>query len=187
MQHPSPAKRFPTLFAVLLVAVAAGIGLLVVLRHSRGSSSTAGWQVVDHVADGDTIVVRGGETVRLVQIDTPEVYFQAECFGEQASAETKRLLPKGSLVKLIRDPATDATDVYGRLLRYVVRPDGLDVNLRLVADGAAAPYFFEGVRGEYADVLDRDAGTARAARKGLWGACPGTQLAPDAGVSTGPP
>ena len=30
--------------------------------------------------------------MRLVQIDTPEVYFGTECYGRQASATTKRLL-----------------------------------------------------------------------------------------------
>jgi micrococcal nuclease len=174
---------------VAIVVVVFVVVLVSELRH-RGASLPPlphGWYAIDHVADGDTVVLRGHVTVRLVQIDTPEVYFKAECYGEQASAETKRLLPRGTLVRLVRDPATDSTDVYGRLLRYVVRDDGLDVNLRLVADGAAAPYFFEGVRGSYADVLMRDADAARAAGKGLWGACPGTELEPDAGVSTGPP
>ena len=157
-----------------------------VLLHVRSELRTApeGWEAVDHVADGDTIVLRGGSTVRLVQIDTPEVYFHPECFGEQAS-ETKELLHRGTLVRLVRDPATASTDVYGRLLRYVVRQDGLNVNLRLVADGSAAPYFFDGVRGRYAAILMHDADAARADGEGLWGACPGTVLDPNAGVSTG--
>jgi micrococcal nuclease len=178
--------RLRTLLVLVFVIVAVGIAV-VVHERSELPAPPSGWQAVDHVADGDTIVLRGGVTVRLVQIDTPEVYFHAECFGEEASAETKRLLYRGSLVRLVQDPATSSTDVYGRLLRYVIRSDGLNVNLRLVADGAAAPYFFESVRGEYADTLMRDAEAAKAAGKGLWGACPGTQLAPDEGVSTGPP
>jgi hypothetical protein len=36
---------------------------------------------VDHVVDGDTIALRNGQRVRLVQIDTPEVFFEAECYG----------------------------------------------------------------------------------------------------------
>jgi micrococcal nuclease len=176
--------------ALWLAAAVALVAFVAWRLHRHGRPAVVappGWNVLDHVADGDTVVLRGGITVRLVQIDTPEVYFTPECFGEQASAETKRLLPRGTLVRLARDPATDSTDVYGRLLRYVIRSDGLNVNLRLVADGAAAPYFFESVRGEYADTLMRDAEAAKAAGKGLWGACPGTQLAPDEGVSTGPP
>jgi micrococcal nuclease len=126
-------------------------------------------------------------TVRLVQVDTPEVFFTPECYGEQASAETKALLPRGTLVRLVRDDATDAVDAFGRVLRYVVCADGVDVNLQLVADGAAAPYFFDGVRGERAAQLEAEAQAARVAGRGLWGACPGTQFAPEHGVSTGPP
>ena len=42
-----------------------------------------------------------------IQIDTPEVYFGTECFGRQASATTKRLLPEGTRVRLFAEPATD--------------------------------------------------------------------------------
>jgi endonuclease YncB( thermonuclease family) len=79
--------------------------------------------------------------VRLVQIDTPEVNFGVECYGRQASATTKRLLPPETRVNLLPEPATDRVDQYGRLLRYVVRArGGVKVNLRLVATGAAAPW-----------------------------------------------
>src|SRR5690349_790647 len=96
---------------------------------------------IDHVADGDTVDLTDGDRVRLVQIDTPEVYFTPECYGRRASALTKRLLPPGTLVRLSAEPATDAVDQYGRLLRYVTRArDGLNVNVYLVEVGAAAPY-----------------------------------------------
>jgi endonuclease YncB( thermonuclease family) len=71
--------------------------------------------------------------VRLLQIDTPELYFGVECYGRQAPAVTKRLLPTGTRVNLLPEPATDRIDQYGRLLRYVVRvSNGLNVNIRLV-------------------------------------------------------
>lgn len=61
------------------------------------------------------------------------------------------------------EPATDRVDQYGRLLRYVVRINGtLNVNLRLVAIGAAAPYFYMGRRGRYARRLEALARRARA-------------------------
>src|SRR5262245_35281123 len=98
---------------------------------------------VARVVDGDTIALGNGERVRLVQIDTPEVYFHPECYGRQASATTQRLLPAGTLVRLLPEPRTDPVDRYGRLLRYVIRAhDRLNVNIRLVALGAAAPYFY---------------------------------------------
>src|SRR5689334_18059291 len=86
---------------------------------------------VDHVIDGDTIALRNGQHVRLVQIDTPEVYFGTECYGRQASATTKRLLPEDSRVRLFVEPRTDRDHQYGRLLRYVVRINGaVNVNVR---------------------------------------------------------
>ncbi len=69
---------------------------------------------VAHVADGDTIDLSNGARVRLVQIDTPEVYFHPECYGRQASAVTKRLLPVGASVRLLPERATDLVDQYGR-------------------------------------------------------------------------
>jgi endonuclease YncB( thermonuclease family) len=140
---------------------------------------------IDHVADGDTVALSGGARVRLVQIDTPEVYFGSECYGHEASAALKRLLPPGTPVRLLADPALDRVDSYGRLLRYVVRArDGLNVNLALVRVGAAAPYFYSGDRGRFAAQLGKLALQARVARAGLWGACPGTPVDFERGVAT---
>ena len=141
---------------------------------------------IARVVDGDTMYLTNGAKIRLVQIDTPEVYFGVECWGRQASAETKKLLPVGTAVRLAGEPATDKVDQYGRLLRYVIRArDSLNVNVFLVARGDAAPYFYDGREGRYASVLTRDAMRARAARRGLWGACRGTPVNFDRKVSTG--
>ena len=131
--------------AVLLLALVAAT----VASNASGSRGAA--QVVyriDRVTDGDTVVLRNGRRVRLVQIDTPEVFFGTECYGPQASATAKRLLPAGARVRLDVEPATDRVDDFGRLLRYVIRAkDGVNVNMALVAVGAAAPYFYDGRRG----------------------------------------
>ncbi len=81
-------------------------------------------------------------------------------------------------------PATDRVDDFGRLLRYVVREDGVNVNLRLVAVGAAAPYFYEGRRGQYANRLEALAKRAKSNNLGLWGACPRTRYDPYKGIET---
>ncbi len=104
--------------------------------------------------------------------------------GRQASATTKRLLPEGVRVRLLSEPATDRVDDFGRLLRYVVRADGVNVNIRLVALGAAAPYFYDGRRGRDAIRLEGLAKRARAKRLGLWGACPRTVYDPYSAVET---
>ena len=139
---------------------------------------------IDHVTDGDTVALGNGQRVRLVQIDTPEVYFGTECYGRQSSAATKRLLPPGTRVRLTVEPATDRVDDFGRLLRYVVRADGVNVNLRLVEIGAAAPYFYEGRRGRHANRLETLAAQARAHKLGLWGVCPRTVYDPYRSVET---
>lgn len=46
--------------------------------------------------DADTTEVRGGERVRLIWVDRPEIYGGTECYGEQASAYTGQLLPAGT-------------------------------------------------------------------------------------------
>ena len=164
--------------AVLALTVAA-------LALPAASSSAAPVYRVAKIADGDTLTLGNGQRVRFVQIDTPEVYFGAECYGHAASRITKRLLPIGSRVLLVADPAADRVDRYGRLLRYVVRVrDGLDVNVHLVSVGAAAPYFYDGQRGSYARQLEALARRARAKHLGLWGACRHTPYNPYRGVQT---
>jgi micrococcal nuclease len=135
------------------------------------------------VIDGDTIVLANGEHVRLVQIDTPELDGD-ECYAREAAHDLTAMLPPGTHITLEADPALDRVDRYGRLLRYV-RRGGTNVNLELVRRGAASVWFFEGDRGRYADRLLTAAQNAKAAKRGLWGACPATPLAPGAGVDTG--
>lgn len=163
-------------------------GLLGLVAPPAATPSSLTVFRIDHVADGDTVDLTNGAKIRLVQIDTPEVYFSPECYGKQASAITKSLLPPGTRVRLAVEPATDRVDEYGRLLRYVIRArDGLNVNVYLVRVGAAAPYFYDGRRGRYAALLDRLARRARARHLGLWAACPRTPYDPERGVATGPP
>jgi micrococcal nuclease len=141
------------------------------------------YQVVT-VVDGDTIRLANGKTVRLLQIDTPELHGRAECFGALAAEATRRLLA-GKRVTLVADPTLDDHDHYGRLLRYVYL-DGQNVNLRLVAEGVAAPYFYRGEQGLYAWPLDRRAREARAKARGLWGHCPQAAYTPMRALQSGP-
>jgi hypothetical protein len=62
------------------------------------------------------------------------------------------------------------------------------VNLRLVREGAAAPYFYSGDKGRYATPFFEAAVAARKAGRGLWGHCRkgSVPLRATRGVSTGP-
>ena len=165
-----------------------GVLALLALALSASAAEARGASPVyriDRVTDGDTVVLGNGRRVRLVQVDTPEVFFGVECYGKAASRRTKTLLPAGTRVRLEVEPTTDRVDQYGRLLRYVIRAhDGLNVNVRLVTVGAAAPYFYGNRRGTYANLLEARAKRARAKKLGLWRACPRTPYNPYAGIAT---
>ena len=138
---------------------------------------------VAYVNDGDTLRLRDGRRVRLLQIDAPEK--DADCYGRAAAAALRRRAPKGSRVRLQRDPELDARDGYGRLLRYVF-VGARNLNVELVRDGAASPYFFGKRRGRYAAALLAAAREAQAARRGLWAACPRAELDTGIGSVSGP-
>jgi micrococcal nuclease len=139
--------------------------------------------VVARVGDGDTLDLRSGERVRLVQIDAPELG-EDECYARAALAELRQLVPSGTPVELERDAGLDDVDGYGRLLRYVTANEA-NVNVELVRRGAAAPYFFRGERGRLSDRLLVAAAEARRAGRGMWRACR-VSWRPDVPVATHP-
>lgn len=99
------------------------------------------------VIDGDTVDVRIGSrtvSVRMLGINTPETggpYRVAQCFGNEASANARRLLA-GAAVFLQDDPQQDDVDQYGRWLRYVWLSDGRLFNLEAIAQGFALEYTY---------------------------------------------
>jgi micrococcal nuclease len=116
--------------------------------------------------DGDTLVVSGpGATgdlrVRIIGINAPE---SDECFGDEATDALAALVVGDDLVLV-----TDRSDVdsFGRALRYVETPDGVDVGAELVAGGFAIArrYPPDDARAEVYAELQR---AARSAQRGLW-------------------
>jgi endonuclease YncB( thermonuclease family) len=92
---------------------------------------------VHWVDDGDTIVVAGGERVRYLGINTPEVANQdkpAEPFANEAKAFNKKLV-QGRWINL--ELTKQQRDHYGRLLAFVFLADGTFVNGELVRRGYA--------------------------------------------------
>ena len=125
---------------------------------------------VDHVVDGDTIRVDDlGESVRLIGIDTPEIYPEQECFGVEARLRLVELIPPGTRVEVRFD--TNEIDRFGRYLGYVYRKtDDLLVNLAMVEAGYAVTLRIE-PNLRFADEL-REAEEGAAERgAGLWSAC----------------
>lgn len=157
---------------------------------------------VVHVADGDTVTVRltngTKETVRLVGVDTPEVWVKntpgefrgvpntsagREClrtWGHRASNFTKDRLAPGTTVTLAFDPNTDHRGYYGRLLAYVY-VNGTNHDYALVRHGLARVYedsdFSRKAR------FERAMNATYANRTGLWRCAANAS----AGASSGAP
>ncbi len=171
--------------AALLITGAAAFGAAVSqvdAQAAPGVSAPPTAGVVASVYDGDTLTLRDGTRVRLLQIDTPETG-TGECYSRAARKTLLDLAPIGSRLRLEVDPSLDRVDRYGRGLRYIHRSS--NINVELVRRGAAAPYFYRGARGRYAAALMAAARQAQAAKRGLWGACPTTVLDPTKAIETG--
>ena len=149
-----------------------------------GGTPGSGDATVRAVVDGDTIVLTDGRHVRLVQLDAPEAD-EGECYSRHATRELETLIPAGTDIELETDPSLDEEDEFGRTLAYLQR-NGTNINVELVRRGAAAPWFYDGIRGRYAAQLLLAAAEARRHNRGLWRACPETVFDPLHRVQTQP-
>jgi micrococcal nuclease len=116
--------------------------------------------------DGDTFYLSGIGKVRLIGIDTPEVYGEQECFGREASRFVERIVPVDARVRYRL--GVEERDRYGRALAYVWLDDGRFLNRVLVAHGFAQPLTVP-PNVEYEDIFVRATRRARDAGRGLWG------------------
>ena len=159
------------------------IGLCVLLSVLAPSVASTAPIRVDSIIDGDTIKLTSGQSVRLLQIDTPEMR-GSECYSLESSQALAKLLAKKGTLKLTTDSSLDQVDRYGRLLRYLFIGKS-NINLKMVEIGAATPYFYQNKLGKYSKKLLSAAQTAQAKKLGLWAACPSTKLDPYSALSTG--
>ena len=169
---PSVHDMLRRVAAIVLLAVAAAIGGSS-LRDALGGPDRggAGAGRVERVVDGDTIVMRGGERVRYIGVDTPESVkpgTPVQCYAKAASHENARLVA-GEKVRLRYD--AEHEDRYGRTLAYVYRArDGLFVNAELVRRGYARQLTIP-PNVAHAGLFHRLAAQARARGQGLWRRC----------------
>src|SRR4051812_17071490 len=63
------------------------------------SAAATGTATITKVTDGDTVWLNTLGKLRLIGIDTPEVYGHTDCYGPQASAFADRLLHPGTRVR----------------------------------------------------------------------------------------
>jgi micrococcal nuclease len=131
------------------------------------------------VTDGDTVVLdgldvgsvhewTGGRRVRLIGIDTPETYPEAECYGNEASQFLRAHI--GGREVLV-DFDLEETDRFGRALAYLWTTDGVFVNALLAYEGYATQLIVP-PNMRYAALLGDAVRHARENDRGLWSACP---------------
>lgn len=121
------------------------------------------------VVDGDTITLRGGESVRLLGIDTPEI---GEPYARDAKLFTLQLVAHEDLRLEFDEQLRDS---YGRLLAYVYveKGDGwVMINAEIVRAGLARLLFYA-PNERHRDVLEEAWYEAVLARRGMWNAVSG--------------
>lgn len=131
---------------------------------------------VTDVVDGDTVkltrLAGGGQvTVRALGIDTPETRDPRKgvgCFGPEASAWANRLL-QGKQVTIRTDPTQDTRDRYGRVLAYIILPDGKDYSTVAARSGYAKYYLYRTPVARTSKIQAAER-SARSGGQGLWGA-----------------
>jgi endonuclease YncB( thermonuclease family) len=126
-------------------------------------------KIVTKIVDGDTINVEpfpdGEDSVRLLGIDTAETNYRGRSQGHHADdAKTflNGLISVGDTVTIETDE--EERDKYGRVLAYIIK-NGDNVNVKLVAEGMAAPYqiypnlkYFDDVRQAAIDARNQQKG-----------------------------
>ncbi|MBN3037881.1 MAG: thermonuclease family protein [Candidatus Omnitrophica bacterium] len=136
--------------------------------------------LVTKAIDGDTLRLATGEKLRLIGIDTPEMYESEKLYRDAASSgeDISVIIARGrESHRFTQDLVENKTvsiefdeekyDDYGRLLGYAFLADGTFINAEIVKEGYAIPLTIRpNVR--YADYIYRLYWQARQAKKGLW-------------------
>jgi endonuclease YncB( thermonuclease family) len=128
---------------------------------------------VTRIVDGDTIEVEKNNTklpVRLIGVDTPELLTAdkpAQCFAQQAADRVKQVLLDKDIY-LESDPTQSDKDIYNRLLRYVILPDGTNFSKLLILEGFGHEYTFKNVPYKYQKEFLEAENIAKITKKGLW-------------------
>lgn len=122
---------------------------------------------VKYVIDGDTIILKSGEKVRYIGIDTPEIDHEnkkAEPLGYAArNFNKKRVGAKGIRLEFDREKH----DHFGRRLGYVFSLDNTFINLELLRSGLAT-YLHKPPNLKYAEKLLQAQRKAMLDGKGVW-------------------
>lgn len=170
----------PKRLAVLVLSVIVGLALVYsgyqsspMTKSNNSINANSPVSKVIKVIDGDTaqIEINGQtKTVRYIGMDTPEIVDPrktVQCFGREASSKAHELLDNQS-VTLEYDELVGDQDKYGRLLAYVILPDGSVYNKRMIAEGYAKEYTYQNQSYKYQIEFKNSQSSAEISQLGLW-------------------
>ena len=124
---------------------------------------------VRYVIDGDTVILKNEQRVRLIGIDAPEISHRkygkkGEAWGDEAKEYLASLIQRKEITL---KPGKEEFDRFGRRLAYLYLPDGTFVNRKMVEEGYSEAY--RKFPFEYkADFIEVEK-IAREGKKGMWG------------------
>lgn len=124
---------------------------------------------INHVIDGDTVILKDGRHVRLIGIDTPEIGRngkQSEQGAESARKYLHSLIYGHKHILLKFD--NQHFDRYKRILAHLFLPDGKNIQASLLAEGLATPLTIP-PNLHFLDCYLYHSNLAIASQQGLWG------------------
>ena len=119
-------KKLPIVIIIILLALFS----LILANKIQGSVIIHEKKLVTKIIDGDTIIINGGRTIRLLGIDTDER--GGLCFAKAKERLEALILNKEVYISSDREDR----DIYGRLLRYIFL-DNENINVLMVKEGLA--------------------------------------------------
>jgi micrococcal nuclease len=145
------------------IALLAVLVLWTVMASAQGTEER-----VSFVPDGDTLVLAGGETVRLAGIDAPELAHDgrpAQAYGSEAM-RTLEAMTRDRLVIVV--PVGKGRDRHGRLLAVVRSLNGKMLNEAMLEEGLAFVYPHGDMEERFQSSLLRVQQRAMDLGKGFW-------------------
>lgn len=173
---PNRVKKLTTFTLSLMIGLAlvySGYQASSIGQKQNSTSANSPRSKVIKVIDGDTaeIEINGQiKTVRYIGMDTPEIVDPrktVQCFGREASNKAHELLDN-QMIQLEYDRAVGEQDKYGRLLAYVVLPDGSLYNKKMIAEGYAKEYTYQDQSYKYQADFKQAQKDAESSQFGLW-------------------
>lgn len=154
-------KSYKKIIAVIIISAVILSGAYLQLNKSSAEEA-----FIVKIIDGDTMETASGDTLRLLGIDTPEIYWEsgeAEYFAWEAkNYSSEKLLKKN--VELEFDQ--EKKDQYGRMLVYLFY-EGENFNKKLLEKGYASLMIIA-PNNKYKKEFRETAEEARKENRGIW-------------------